>query len=267
MGLINYHTHTPLCSHATGTTEEYVKSAIEKNLSELGFSDHAPLPEEMRKGITMAPEELEQYMACILEYREKYHDRISIKLGFEVDYPLQHTFDMKYYNDPRIDYLMGSCHFIESWPFDQDPYRDEYRNRDIDAAYAAYYTIVESMAKTGLFDIIGHFDLIKKFGFRPVKNFSGQVEIIAGILSVKGTAVEINTSGLLKPVGEMYPSDEIIKILFEKNVPVTTGSDCHSPDLIDYMLREAVVKLKKAGYRKISGFEKRKRYDIDIDEI
>jgi histidinol-phosphatase (PHP family) len=116
-----------------------------------------------------------------------------------------------------------------------------------------------------LFNIVGHFDVVKKFGHREDSGNSNEtLERIAAKMSKFGIAAEVNTSGLLKPVKEMYPSDEILKIFFNKNVPVTLGADAHEPDLVDYMLLEAVQKLKSIGYKKISGFEKRKRYDIQI---
>ena len=267
MGLINYHTHTPLCGHATGTTEDYIRAAIEKKFSELGFSDHAPLPDEIRGGVTMAQEDLEIYLEDVRRFRDAYREKIAVKIGLEVDFPLRDSFNKKYFNDPRIDFLMGSCHFIGSWPFDQEPYKDEFSHRDIDEAYSSYYSIVESLVDSSLFDIIGHFDLIKKFGYRPRRNFTPGIEKIAKKMSRAGLAAEINTSGLLKPVAEIYPSDEIIRIFFQNNVPVTIGSDCHNPETIDYMLAHALDKLKEAGYKKISGFSKRKRYDIDIQQI
>lgn len=267
MGLINYHTHTPLCGHATGETEDYIRAAVKRNFTELGFSDHAPLPEDLRKGVTMEPGELEGYLDELVRLRDLYRGRIAVRIGLEVDFPLRDTFDPKYFHDPRMDFIMGSCHFIGRWPFDQEPYREEFKNRDIDEAYASYYALVEGMAESARFDIIGHFDIIKKFGYRPAGDFGPLVERIAKKLSRAGTAVEINTSGLMKPVKEMYPSDGIIAILFDNSVPVTLGSDCHDPETVDYMLAQAVEKLKKTGYRKVSGFAGRKRHDISIYDL
>jgi len=85
---------------------------------------------------------------------------------------------------------------------------------------------------------------------------------IAKILALKYTAVEINTSGLRKPAKEIYPSDSIIEILFNMNVPVTLGSDSHKAEDVGYMFGKTIEKIKKIGYRKISGFTQRKRYDI-----
>lgn len=266
MPLVNYHTHTPLCGHATGTIDEYVTQAISGGLSDIGFADHAPIPEPMREGISMSPGQTEIYISDILRAKEKYADRIKVRLGFEVDFPLFDTFDKIYLTDLRIDYLIGSCHFMGDWPIDHGDYIDEYSRRDIDDIYKNYYAGLESLVDSNLFNITGHFDLPKKFGHRESnrETSSQTIERIATKMSRFGMASEVNTSGLLKPVKEMYPSDDILKIFFDKNVPVTLGADAHSPETVDYMLREAAEKLRSIGYRKISGFEKRNRYDIQI---
>lgn len=265
MKLVNYHNHTSLCGHATGTTDEYILKAIESGISELGFADHAPLPEHIRDGITMTPDQTEIYISEILSKKELYKDRISIRLGFEVDYPLFETLDRLYLVDIRFDYLIGSCHFLGDWPFDHSDFVDEFGKRDINQIYKTYYTLLESLIDSNLFNIIGHFDLVKKFGHREdAGNSREALERIAVKMSRFGIAAEVNTSGLLKPVKEMYPSDEILKILFDKNVPVTMGADAHEPELVSYMLPEAAEKLKSIGYTKISGFEKRNRYDIPL---
>lgn len=264
MGLINYHNHTYHCSHAAGTIEEYIEKAIKCNIDEIGFADHAPLPAGLREGISMHPDETEIYINEIIDLKKKYADRISIKLGFEVDYPLHDTFNKKYFNDSRIDFLIGSCHFINSWPFDHPDHIDGFKNKNIDEIYTNYYKLIESLVESKLFDIVGHFDLVKKFGHRATKNFKPTIEKISSKLAAYNIVVEINTSGLLKPVSEIYPSFEIIKIFYEKNVPVTISSDAHSHELVDYMLETTIKKLKKIGYRKISGFNKRQRYEISI---
>ncbi len=264
MAQVNYHVHTYLCGHATGSLDDYINTAREKGLQEIGFSDHAPVPLRFREGISMDPEEVGFYIDEISARQDRYKDEIKIRLGFEVDFPLMDTFPQELFSHNRMDFFTGSCHFLGEWPFDHADFIDEFSRRNIDDVYRSYYSIIESMADSGLFDIIAHFDLVKKFGHRAKSDFSPVIERIAKKLSGKGTTVEINTSGIMKPVGEMYPSDDIIGILFRNNVPVTISADSHSPEHIDFMLDEALAKLKRIGYRKISGFKKRKRYDITI---
>jgi histidinol-phosphatase (PHP family) len=265
--MIDYHTHTELCGHATGTVQEYIESAIAKGLREIGFSDHAPMPEKLRSGISMSPGEVESYIGAIESARDRYDGRIAVRVGMEVDYPLMDSFDRRYCTDPRIDYLIGSCHFIDGWPFDHPDYIDGYKKRHIDDIYRKYFEILRSMAGSGLFNIVGHFDIVKKFGFRSGREFRHIIEDIAMALAANDVAVEINTAGLGHPAGELYPSEEIIAILFRHNVPLTLGSDAHAPERVGNLFPRALEAVTRAGYRKLSGFKKRTRYDIPIERV
>ena len=166
MKLPNLHNHTPRCGHATGTMEEYIKEAVRRDIYWFGFADHAPLPEDLRSGITMEPSETEEYLSDILEARERWKGRCEILTAFEVDFPLFETFDTAYFHDSRIDYLIGSCHFIDDWPFDHDDYIEEFDRRDINDIYRQYFSIIEKLVDSGYFQVVGHFDLVKKFGHR-----------------------------------------------------------------------------------------------------
>jgi histidinol-phosphatase (PHP family) len=262
--MVDYHTHTELCGHATGTVQEYIESAIAKGIREIGFSDHAPIPEEIRSGLTMSVTEVESYIGAIEGARDRYDGRIAVRVGMEVDYPLMESFDRRYCADPRIDYLIGSCHFIDGWPFDHPDYIDGYNSRDIDDIYGKYFGTLRSLAGAGLFNIVGHFDIVKKFGFRPGRDFRHVIDGIAAVLAANDVAVEVNTAGMKHPAGEMYPSDVIIAVLYEHNVPLTLGSDAHAPDRVGGFFPRALETITRAGYRKISGFKKRRRYDIPI---
>jgi histidinol-phosphatase (PHP family) len=262
--MVNYHNHTALCGHARGTLDEYINAAIEKGVVEFGFSDHAPVPEHLRAGITMSPHETEIYIGEVLNKKAEYAGRIDIKLGFEVEFPLFDTFDRNYLRDKRIDFIIGSVHYINGWEFDNPMHINGFEERSIDSIYIDYYGIIGSLAESGMCDIIGHFDLVKKFGHRPLSDMTGLIESIARRISGTDTVVEINTAGLLQPVAELYPSDEIIDILFRNNVAVTMGSDSHSPENVCYGYSIAIEKLKKAGYRKVSGFTGRKRHELNL---
>ncbi|MCX8123783.1 MAG: histidinol-phosphatase HisJ family protein [Spirochaetes bacterium] len=260
--MVDYHVHTYLCDHASGTPQDYIEKAIEADLYEIGFSDHAPLPLLLRQNITMEPEEAEEYVLMLYKLCDKYP--VAVKIGFEVDYPLHPTFETRFLHDRRIDYIVGSCHFIGDWPFDHPSFIEEYTRRDINKVYQDYYRIVYDMVATGLFDIVGHFDLVKKFGYRATADMSKHIDPILQLAARQKTAIEINTSGWRKPVNEVYPSFDIIQKMYEYNVPITLGSDAHAPEEVAYNFSEALSLIKKAGYKKIVGYRKRKQYPISL---
>ena len=261
--LVDYHNHTALCGHATGTMDDYIAAARVKGLREIGFSDHAPVPEQFRPGISMEPGQVESYITEIEKLRGQ-NTGIEIRVGMEVDYPLLDSFDRRYLDDPRIDYLIGSCHMLDGWIFEHPDYADGFDRRDINQVYRQYYEVLKSLAASGHFSIIGHFDVVKKFGHRPGESMTGPVTEVLSVMARKDVAMEINTSGLMRPVKEMYPSEEILHLAFQLNVPVTLGSDAPSPESVGYAFDKAAELLVRSGYRKVSGFSKKKRYDITI---
>ncbi len=243
---VDLHNHTPLCKHAVGEPEEFVKRALEAGVEYFGFSDHAPM--EFDKRYRMDFSQMKDYEEEIKRLREKYKGKMEILLGYEVDF-------IEEYIDDRIlkadtDYLIGSVHFLNGWGFDNPEFIGEYKNKDIDKIWEEYFYAVERMAKSGLFQIVGHIDLIKVFNFKPKKD----VRVIAknAIKAVKkaGMAVELNVAGYRKPVKELYPSEEILEMLKEYDIPVTFGSDAHKIEDIGFMSDEAESKAKEFGYDK-----------------
>ena len=87
LNIPDYHIHTPLCKHAVGDPEDYIEYALKMGLKEIGFADHIPLPDEIDLKHRMVKEQLEEwYIEKILKLKDKYRDRIEIKLGIEADY-------------------------------------------------------------------------------------------------------------------------------------------------------------------------------------
>ena len=85
----NYHTHTARCGHAVGTDEAYIEAAIAQRYDVLGFSDHVPWPYKSgftHPGVRMTVGELDGYVGDIRALKEKYADRISLRVGFECEY-------------------------------------------------------------------------------------------------------------------------------------------------------------------------------------
>ena len=138
---VNYHNHTKLCKHASGEINEYIENAISQGTVEFGFSDHAPIPLKIREDLSMDEADVEIYIESVLNAKEIYSDKIDIRLGFEVDFPLFDSFNKKYFSDTRIDYLIGSVHFIDNWAFDHPKYIHQFENSDIDNLYKKYFAI------------------------------------------------------------------------------------------------------------------------------
>ncbi len=227
----DYHMHTPLCGHAVGEPEEYVKQGIKVGLKEMGFSDHAPMVHEPMPGVTMDFDELPKYQNMIEDVRRRYANQISIKVALEADFIVGYEAKTKAIIEAYpYDYIIGSVHFIDDWAFDDPATREYWKIHDVNEVYRKYYGLLRQSAKTGFFHIIGHADLPKKFGARPTADLTDDIKATAKVFKDTGVAVEINTAGLRKPIKEMYPAPNCLKIYREAGVPLTFGSDAHDPN-------------------------------------
>ena len=252
--------HTPLCGHAVGEPEAYVEQALKVGLSEIGFSDHAPLVSHEDPRYTMNHGQLALYHAMIEEVQKKYGN-FSIKLGLEADFiPGFETNTRAILSGYPYDFVIGSIHFIDAWAFDDpDPSQKvKWKEKNIDEVYRDYYKLLRLSAISGLYDIMGHVDLVKKFGYRPAEDLTDEVRETAKVFKETGVVIEINTSGLRKPVREIYPSLEALKIYREENVPITFSSDSHDPADVGRDYDRAAVLAKEAGYTEYCVFKKRK---------
>jgi histidinol-phosphatase (PHP family) len=262
--LVDYHVHTARCGHAFGTMEQYVEHAIASGLDELGFSDHLYLywmPTDQRDPeLGMADWELDFYVEDVERCRRRYGSDITIRLSTEADFVpgQEHALEaiLARYD---WDYVVGSVHFIDGWGFDDSRKLAGYAEWDIDALYARYFDLVGQSAETGLFDTIAHPDLVKKFGHRAMGDQSGAYAQLAARLARSGVCVEVNTSGLRKPVAEVYPHPDLLRACHTAGVPPTLGSDAHAPTEVAADLASACALLGQVGYRDYVRFNGRQR--------
>ncbi|MBF0571640.1 MAG: histidinol-phosphatase HisJ [Candidatus Omnitrophica bacterium] len=255
----DYHIHTPLCGHAIGEPEEYIKQAIKVGLKEIGFSDHAPMVHKPMPGITMSFDQLPGYNAMIEDIRKRFASQISIKIAIELDFLPGYENKTKAIADSYpYDYIIGSVHFIDGWAFDDPATREYWKKYDVNEVYRKYYALLRQSAQTGFYQIIGHCDLPKKFGARPGVDLTDEIKATAKIFKDTGIAVEINTSGLRKPIGEMFPDLNCLKIYREAKVPLVFGSDAHDPLDVGKDFDKAVDLAKAAGYNEYLIFKNKR---------
>lgn len=253
--MLDYHIHIAAHGEYQYTDEwinSYLENARRRRINELGLLEH------------------DEFISCVdsglLARMTDIHPDLLIRRGVEVDYiPGREKLIKEMLASQSLDYVIGSIHFINGWGFDHPDHRCLYESKDIDQVYADYFDLVKQAAQTGLFDVIGHIDLVKIWGHRPIRNgIMHYLDPVLGCIRKNGTVVEINSSGLRKPVGEIYPESTVLEALFALNIPITLGSDAHHPDQIGEGLEEARVAAKKAGYRYATGFDRRQRYFADL---
>jgi len=249
------HNHTTKCHHATGSIDEYIQRAIELGIDIYGFSEHAPIPSQLDKDYRLSFEEMKEYEEEILLYKRVYQDDIKILLGYEVDY-LKGYMDSRVLN-AKVDYLIGSVHFLDRWGFDNPEYIGEWENRDINDIWQEYFDAIEAMAKSGYFDIVGHLDLIKIFKYMPKKDIRIIAKNALKAIKKSGMTIELNSAGLRKPIKEIYPSKKLLEVAYELDIPITFSSDAHSIEQVGFGYEEAIRLAKSIGYTKAVTFEQR----------
>jgi len=257
---VDLHNHTILCNHATGSVEEYVKKAIEEKIKYFGFSDHAPMNYDPK--YRMSFKQMNEYENSILHVKKKYEKNLHVLLSYEVDF-LEGYIDERVLK-AKVDYLIGSVHFIGKWGFDNPEFIGEYKNKDINKIWEEYFEAIENLAKSRLFDIVGHIDLIKVFNFLPTKDIR---EIAKGaIKEIKkaNMVVEINAAGYRKPVKEAYPSSDILEMLAQNDIPITFCSDAHAPEQIGFKKEEMHLFAKSYGYNKCATFIDKERIMVNF---
>lgn len=272
--LIDYHTHHARCGHAVGGLEEYVKRGIELGLSQLGLSDHMPLlhvdPAAYYPEMAMPLDELPRYVEEAFQLKEKYRGQIDLRIGLEGDYiegwERQIEEIVKAY---PWDYVIGSVHFLGEWDVSDFRQVHNWEGQNVFAVYERYYDAVAKAARTGLYDIMGHLDVIKRFGHRPDAALEAEtVDLeLHTLTAVKeaGVAMELNASGLSKPVAEMFPSRRILSAAVEMGIPLTVGSDAHDPLKLGEHLDQARALLHELGVRELATFEGRKRTMVPLE--
>jgi histidinol-phosphatase (PHP family) len=249
--------------------EQYVEHAIERGLVELGFSDHLYmywLPPERRDPVLgMAEWEHDYYIEDVERCRGRYAADIAIRLSTEADFIPGHEKELEtILRRYDWDYVIGSVHFLDDWGFDDGRYTARFAEFDVDSLYQRYFETVAASAETGLFDTIGHSDLIKKFGHRGTQPLGDAYARLAQRFARAGVCVELNSAGLRKPIGEMYPHPDLLAAYRQAGVPITLGSDAHEPHLVAADFRQAVDQLRGAGYEEFVKFEQRRRQSVPL---
>ena len=258
--IVDLHNHTKLCNHAEGEMYQYVEQAIKSGVKYFGFSDHAPM--DFEKKYRMSFSQMAMYETEVKELKERYKDDIEVLLGYEVDY-LENYMDERVLKT-KVDYLIGSVHFLGGWGFDNPEFIGEYKAKDMDVIWQDYFNTVQKMVQSGKFDIVGHIDLIKVFKYLPKKDVKLIAKDCVKAIKKADMVVEINMAGLKKPINEIYPSDDILQMLLEYDIPLTFGSDAHKSDEVCKYDELLTKKIEQFDINKCAVFKGRDRKLISL---
>jgi len=278
----NYHTHCDYCD-GQASTAAMAAAARGAGLDILGFSSHAPLGRSIYDG-NMKLERLGAYVAEIRALAAEWETRgLEVLLGLEVDW-------LRGAMAPRdelfaglgLDFTIGSVHLVDlgQGPFAVDDARERFDARlaqdaggDARLVWKAYYEELSALIEAGGFDILGHFDLVRKnnAGGRCFDEddpaYLRAAFDAAGLLAGTGIVAEINYGAMSRSNAKSpYPSLGILKELRRLGVPIALSADAHAPGQI-VAHREAARELARAaGYKSVAVLSKGKWFDEGLDE-
>jgi len=286
MKLRDYHTHSRRCGHGLGEIEDYIKVAIAKDLKEIGISDHFPIGavnkdpklRETLKIASMEVEEFPSYIKEIKELKEKYRNKIDIRISTEITFytpgkalSMQKEVLKPFMDD--MDYIIGAIHDVK-WHespeilLDPDLATEIFRKYGEDKIILEYLNKLIKLVDTTFFDVIAHFDYYRVM-YRPNNPFYSQntwqqLLNLLDKIKDKGMAIEINTSATRKSLGNQFPDDEIIKEIIQRKIPLLLGSDAHKPEEVGYMFKETLEKAKKWDLTHLCIYDKREQRIVKI---
>ena len=280
--LVDYHMHLERGPFTREWLDRFLATARERGVAEIGVSEHiyrfreaqaaygawwgeaagedggdpAPgTPAFARRWWTArGGQSLGEYAGLI---RDAAAAGLPVRLGVEVDYfpgaegAIRHVLARA-----PFDYAIGSVHWLGAWGFDLLGVQGLWDGRDVDAAYREYFAVLGRAARSGLFRVMAHPDLIKVLGHRPspALDLDALYAEAADAFAAGGAAVEVSTAGLRKPVGELYPAPALLRACARRGVPLSLASDAHRPEDVGLDFDRAVALARDCGYREVLAF-------------
>ena len=268
--LTDYHVH--LRPDASGTPPEdyftdanvarYRQAADAAGIAELGVSEHIHRFRQALE-IWQHPFWVEQATDDLDAYCE-FLGASGLRIGIEADFVPGAEERIAALLDARgFDYVIGSVHFVVEGSFDHDGY-DVWKieDHDPDRVWERYFEQVAASARSGLFDVIAHPDLVKVWGTdRPLPegDLRRFYEPAVAAIAESDVAVEVSTAGLRKPVAEIYPAAGFAELCVEAGVPFSLSSDAHVPEQIGFAYERALEFMRGHGIDEVSTFAGRER--------
>jgi histidinol-phosphatase (PHP family) len=267
--LTDYHLH--LRTDEVGKAEDaftaenvdrYLAAAEEQGIEELGVSEHLYRFTEALE-IWRHPYWEDQAVDDLGAYCE-FVKTTPLRLGLEADYVrdaedrIAHLLEAQ-----EFDYVVGSVHYLGDRGAIDDQRYDVWQSfSDADSLWSAYFEWQAELARSGLFDIVSHPDLVKIWGDdrpAPERDPRFHYEPFVEAIAESGIAVELSTAGLRKPVGEIYPSRALAEMCVEAGAEFALSSDAHAPDQVGFGYERAIEFLGDLGVETICVFEGRQR--------
>lgn len=270
---VDYHMHTTLSADGANTMQQMCERAIEIGLTEIALTDHFELDSSVEYETNRSQPQRFPH-AMFSAYQEQlatcqvlFADRLEIKVGLELGQShVNPQMVQQILAQMPFDYILGSLHKIDSVGF----YWMDYTEMDLEELQQRNLTELYRMVDTGNFDCLGHIDLLRRYAARDGHDLTmlsdePQTKRILTRLIEREKGLELNTSGLRQPLGEIIPNLDLLRLYRQLGGEIITfGSDAHHVDDLGEGLDEACLLAKQAGFTQGARYTKRKPIFYDL---
>lgn len=273
MKLCDMHTHSDNSFDAKSTVDELCQAALDKGLYAIAVTDHCEaeyicLGENCEFG--SFDRQIPQSVRDIDSAKEKYRDRLLVLRGLELGEPMHDPEQTKHalgYAD--FDFILASVHNLRGY---EDFYYLDYKTVDIDEILRRYFDELIETASFEHFDSLAHLTyplryIAEREGYYPdLTTYSEQIDRIFGILVQNKKALEINVSGLFKPIGRTLPDEALVRRFRELGGGyITIGTDAHSSDMVGKGIEQGIEVAKAAGFTHYTIYREHKPVLLPIE--
>jgi histidinol-phosphatase (PHP family) len=268
--LTDYHLHlrsdaldATAAEHFTvANVERYRTVAGERGIAELGVSEHVYRFKQALAvwshpfWVSNAHDDLDLYCGFV-------RDQTDLRLGIEADFvPGAEDRMANLLEAQEFDYVLGSVHFLREGAVDMDDYSVWDSGRSAEEIWRRYFQTLGEAARSGLFDVLAHPDLVKVWGRErplPEGDLRRYYELAMDGIAESQIAVEVSTAGLRKRAGELYPAPAFLAMCLDAGAPVSLSSDAHRPEDVGADYDRALECLGELGVGELCVFERRER--------
>jgi histidinol-phosphatase (PHP family) len=260
----DYHVHPGYSLDATGTVDQYCRRALKLGLKEICVTTHYdsdPFRKDMDpfmqlngKIVPLSADSVQRYLDDVREAEKKYHPAgLTVKAGLEVDYaPHLEEKLRRELTGFDLDYRLGAVHCLDHIAITASAEAEAYfKNKSAGEMLSEYYTVLRRAVQSGLFDVIAHLDIYRKYGLgfygeEILSGHTGLVEPVLELMVKYDVGMEINTGVLRRGHKEFCPGLEILDLALRTGVKIAAfGSDAHRVEELGQGIHEAYLHVEE----------------------
>jgi histidinol-phosphatase (PHP family) len=268
---LDAHLHTDQSPDSSVPIDVYAAQAVERGIPEIAITDHVDFDP---RDPAYEYSRFEDRERTVRDAAERWaRQGVVIRFGAELTYNRRWEADVRdHLARYRYDYVIGSVHDWPESPYWPSRVRSFIEGRSLDEILEPYYAEIVAAARTGLFDTIGHLDVVKRYlhPFITAADLAERPDLQEpALLAIieSGAVLEVNSSGLRYPGAETYPSAAVVARYRELGGErVVVGSDAHSRGSFAARLDESYRHLAAAGFEALTFRRGADRVQIDVSD-